>query len=269
MDLTNKVDYIKLNKESWKSRLQTHLDSEFYAVEQFKQGVSSLNQIELDLLGNIQGKSILHLQCHFGQDSMSLSRMGARVTGVDFSEDSVKTAQEMASDLGLDTQFVCCDIYDLKNHLDQKFDIVFTTYGTITWLPDLDRWADIIQHFLKPGGEFVFAEFHPFVWMFDDDIKNVIYNYHNKEAIVEEEEGTYANPDSKITQTSMTWNHAMSEVLNSLIQNKMEISSIMEYDYAPYPFVKNCEEFETGKFRITHFENRIPLVYSIKAIRNQ
>lgn len=269
MKSENEINYIEVNKKSWNSRLETHLNSDFYALDEFKKGVTSLNNIELELLGDIKGKSILHLQCHFGQDTMSLSRMGAEVTGVDFSEKSILKAKEIAQDLNLDTQFVCCNVYDLKEHLNEKFDMVFTSYGTISWLPDLKPWADIIQHFLKPQGSFVFAEFHPVVWMFDDDLKEIIYPYNLSEAIVEEEEGTYANPNAKIVQTSMTWNHGIGEVVNNLIDQGLALNSLKEYDFSPYPFIKHCEQFEPGKYRIKHHENKIPLVYSIKATKTE
>ncbi|MFK7786603.1 MAG: class I SAM-dependent methyltransferase, partial [Crocinitomicaceae bacterium] len=162
-------DYLEKNKLSWNRRTEVHVDSEFYDNESFINGRSSLNSIELELLGDLAGKKILHLQCHFGQDTISLSRMGAEVVGIDLSDEAIRTAQKLATKTGQSTKFVCCDVYDLPNHLTEKFDIVFTSYGTIGWLPDLDKWANVVQHFLRPGGEFIFAEFHPVVWMFDDD----------------------------------------------------------------------------------------------------
>lgn len=259
-------DYLAINRKSWDARLEAHLNSEFYDVGGFLNGKSSLNQIELDLLGNIEGKSILHLQCHFGQDSISLSRMGAKVTGVDFSEKAILKAREFAEQSNTDTQFLCCDIYELPNLLQEKFDIVFTSYGTISWLPDLEKWSHVIQHFLKAGGRFIFAEFHPAVWMYDNDLKEVIYHYNNVEPIVEMEEGTYADTTADINQTSICWNHGIGEVVNSLIKAGMEIKKLEEFCYAPYPFVSNSEKFDEDKYRITHFGNKFPLVYAIEAI---
>ena len=169
-------NYININRESWNNKTEIHLKSEFYDVDNFIKGQTSLNSIELDLLGDISGKSILHLQCHFGQDSISLSRLGAKVTGVDLSDKAIESAKKFAKETNADATFICCDIYDLSNHLDQQFDIVFTSYGTIGWLPDLDKWAKIVSKFLKPNGQFVFAEFHPVVWMFDDNFENIKYN---------------------------------------------------------------------------------------------
>ena len=264
-------DYIKLNKATWNDKVDVHMASAFYDMEAFLQGKTTLNDIELTLLGDISGKKILHLQCHFGQDSLSLARMGAQVTGVDLSDKAIERAREINEKLGLDTTFVCCDIYDLPNHLDEKFDIVFTSYGTIGWFPDLDKWAKIVSHFLKPEGKFVFAEFHPVVWMFDNDFKEVFYNYFNIEPILEEAEGTYANKEAALNTTTITWNHPISEVLNALISNGLAINCFNEFDYSPYNCFNQTEEFDSEgsekKFRIKHLENKIPMVYSLSATK--
>lgn len=176
-------NYLEINKNSWNSKVDTHLKSDFYFVDEFLNGRTSLNSIELELLGDIKDKSILHLQCHFGQDSISLSRMGAKVTGIDLSDKAIEAAKDLVKKTGTDTQFICTDLYNLPNVLDRKFDVVFTSYGTIGWLPDLNKWAKIISHFLKPNGKFIMAEFHPVVWMFDDDFEVVKYNYFNEAPI--------------------------------------------------------------------------------------
>lgn len=260
-------NYIEINKESWNNRLESHLKSDFYDLEAFLNGKSSLNKIELDIFGDIKGKNILHLQCHFGQDTISLNRLGANVTGVDFSDKSIEKAKELAEITNSTAEFICCDIYELANKLNKKYDIVFTSYGTIAWLPDLDKWADIVSHFMNDNAKFVFVEFHPVVWMFDDDIEKIIYPYLKSEAIVEDEEGTYADKNAKIKQQCVTWNHGISEVINSLISKGLQIQCLNEYDYSPYPFVNNSEEFDKGKFRINHHQNKLPLVYSIEAVK--
>ena len=162
-------NYIEINRQSWNNRIDTHLKSEFYDLE------NSLNSIELELLGDLSGKTILHLQCHFGQDTISLSRLGAEVTGVDLSDKAIESAKQIAKQTKSNTTFICCDIYDLPNYLDKQFDIVFASYGTIGWLPDIDKWAKIVTKFLKPNGQFVFVEFHPVVWMFDDNFEKISY----------------------------------------------------------------------------------------------
>ncbi|MFY8188253.1 MAG: class I SAM-dependent methyltransferase [Flavobacterium sp.] len=265
--MSSEHNYIEINRQSWNNRTEVHIKSEFYDMEGFMNGKSSLNEIELSLLNDLQGKSVLHLQCHFGQDTISLSRLGAEVTGVDLSDQAIKKAQQIAIDTHLNTKFVCCDIYDLPNHLDEKFDIVFTSYGTIGWLPDLNKWAKIISSFLKPNGQFVFVEFHPVVWMFDDNFDKIDYRYFNSGAIIETESGTYADKSADISQSYVMWNHGLSEVINNLIINGLEINSLEEFDYSPYNCFNKTIEFEPKKFRIEHLSNKIPMVYALKATK--
>jgi len=265
--MSNENNYIEINRNSWNNRTETHLKSEFYDLEGFMKGKSSLNEIELELLGDVQGKSILHLQCHFGQDTISLSRLGANVVGVDLSDKAIESAKQIAKETQSNTRFICCDIYDLPNHLDEKFDIVFTSYGVIGWLPDIGKWAAIISNYLKPNGQFVFVEFHPIVWMFDDNFEKIGYRYFNSGAIIETESGTYADKTAEITQSYVMWNHSLSEVINSLILNGIEIKSLNEFDYSPYNCFNKTIEFEPKKYRIAHLDNKIPMVYSINAVK--
>ena len=263
--MDSEQNYIDINRQSWNNRIDIHLKSKFYDLDNFLKGKSSLNNIELKLLGNLQGKSILHLQCHFGQDSISLSRLGAEVTGVDLSDKAIVSANQIAKDTNSNAHFICCDIYDLPNHLDKQFDIVFTSYGTIGWLSDLDKWAKIVARFLKPSGQFIFVEFHPVVWMFDNNFERIEYNYFNSGAIVETENGTYADKTADITQSYVMWNHGISEVINSLIMNGLEINSLDEFDYSPYNCFNKTLECEPKKYRIEHLGNKIPMVYAIVA----
>ena len=263
--MTNSSDYISKNKAAWNAKTAYHIDSEFYDMKSFLSGKSSLKEIELNLLGDVKGKSILHLQCHFGQDTLSLARMGANVTGVDLSDKAIEKATELNSQLKLNAAFVCCDIYDLTQHLKAKYDIVFTSYGTIGWLPDLDRWAAIVSQFLKPGGQFIMADFHPVVWMLDDEFLNIKYSYFNIEEIIENESGTYADKTAPIQYNTISWNHPSSEVLNSLVKNNLVICQFDEYDYSPYNCFKNLEEYIPGKFRNITWGNKLPMVFSILA----
>mgnify|MGYP006170280505 FL=1 len=265
--MENIPDYININKETWNKKTAVHVASDFYNNEAFLNGKSSLNSFEIDLLGDVSHKKILHLQCHFGQDTLSLARLGAKVTGIDFSDQAIEKAKEYSKLLDLDATFICCDVYDTPNHLDEKFDIVYTSYGTIGWLPDMDKWATVVSHFLKRDGKFVFVEFHPVVWMFDNDFTEVSYNYFKSDPIIEEETGTYADKNAPLKQKTISWNHSLSEVVNALIKNGLTIDSLIEYDYSPYNCLNGMEEFETGKFRIQAFENKVPLIYSILATK--
>lgn len=265
--MAQEENYIETNKQSWNQRTDYHLKSDFYDLDSFIKGTSSLNEIELNLLGNIKGKSVLHLQCHFGQDTLSLARMGAEVTGVDLSDKAIEQANSLSKQIGVDAEFICCDVYDLPNRLAKQFDIVYTTYGTIGWLPDLLKWGEIISRFLKPNGQLIFVEFHPVVWMFDDNFERVGYNYFNDGAIIETNEGTYADRTAPIETQNITWNHGISEVLTGLINNNLEITSFQEFDYSPYNCFNATEEFSPKKYRIQHLGNRIPMVYAVTATK--
>ena len=265
--MKNQEDYIKVNKQTWNNKVDVHIASDFYENESFLSGKSTLNSIELNLLGDVSNKKILHLQCHFGQDTISLSRLGAKAIGVDLSDKAIERAKEFNTKLELDAKFICCDVYDISNHLNEKFDVIFTSYGTIGWLPDLDKWAKVISDFLKPGGKFVMADFHPVVWMYDDDFKEVFYNYFNTDPIFEEGSGTYAEKESEIENKTISWNHPISEILNALISNNLELNQFNEFDYSPYNCFNETEESEPGKFRIKTFGNKIPIVYSILATK--
>jgi len=257
-------NYIEINRDTWNRKTGFHLASDFYNMQAFLDGKNTLNDIELELLGDVRGKSVLHLQCHFGQDSLSLARMGARVTGADLSDRAIDEARALNGKLGLDARFVCCDLYDLPQHLHEKFDIVFTSYGTIGWLPDMERWASVIRHFLKDDGRFVFAEFHPVVWMFSDDFTGVGYDYFNTETIVESETGTYADREADMVSHTVSWNHNLAEVFSALIGKGLHIRRFSEYDYSPYPCFRHVYEAEPGRFRIRSFSHRIPMVYALE-----
>lgn len=256
--------YFDENKKLWNQRTAIHKDSSFYDVGSFLLGKSSLNEIELRELGDVKGKKILHLQCHFGMDSLSLSRMGAEVTGVDLSDSAIDEARKLNGKLSLNAKFICCNVYDLKDHLREQFDIVFTSYGVIGWLPDLNKWADIISCFLTPGGDFYMVEFHPVVWMLDEDFKEVKYYYHNQEMIVMNAQGTYTDRQADIQGKEYSWNHSLSEVINSLLSQNLQLKFFNEYSYSPYPCFRNVIQGSDGNWRVKGLEDKIPMLYSLK-----
>jgi 2-polyprenyl-3-methyl-5-hydroxy-6-metoxy-1,4-benzoquinol methylase len=259
-------NYAEINRRLWNQRTNIHFESDFYAVEGFLKGEEILNTIELELLGDVKDKTLLHLQCHFGMDTLALAGKGALVTGIDLSEEAIKKANELKEKTGLHAEFICCNVYDTLQHIHTKFDIVFTSYGVIGWLPDLDRWANVIANALSPGGYFVFAEFHPVVWMFDNEFNKIEYSYFNGEAIIETEQGTYADRVAVIPEnTSVTWNHHLAEVIQALLKQGLQLEAFQEFDYSPYNCFANTVEVEHGKFRIQNLEGKIPMVYALKA----
>lgn len=257
----------KTNKETWNQKVAIHVDSEFYALEAFKAGASSLNSYELEALGDVDGKSLLHLQCHFGQDTMSWQRLGAKCTGVDISEAGVALAQQLNSETGLDAHFVCCNVLDTSDYVSDTFDIVFTSYGTIGWLPDLKPWAQMIAERLKPGGTFYIIDFHPIVWMYDYNVSPPVmkYGYQQKEAIYDEYEGTYADSDSKMVSKEYGWNHSLGEVVTSLTNAGLRIVSLLEFDDSPYDVFPGLEKNEDGHYALPN--GLYPLLFEIKAVK--
>lgn len=265
--MENYNQYFDANKELWNQRTVIHKNSSFYNLAGFKAGENVLTPIELKEVGDVKGKTMLHLQCHFGMDSLNWSRLGADVRGVDLSDEAIKEAKKLNDELKMNAKFICCNVYDLKEQLDEKFDIVFTSYGTIGWLPDLDKWAAIISHYLKPGALFYIAEFHPVVWMFDDEFTHIQYYYENRELIVTENYGTYTDRKADIKGKEYSWNHSISEVLNALINAGLKIELFNEHMYSPYSNFTNSVETEEGKWHIKGMEGKIPMVYSVRAIK--
>jgi len=260
-------DYYKTNREAWNTRTKIHLHSSFYDLDKFKREVKSVPDLDLSLLGDIRGKPILHLQCHFGMDTLSLSKMGANVMGVDFSEEAIQTAKSLNEELGMNAQFCCCNIYDAPAVLQgQQFDIVYTSYGVVNWLPDLAQWGHVISQMLNDGGKFVIVEFHPVLWMFNEDFSQVQYAYSRKEPYVVEE-ATYTGSVTDYRQKTVTWNHGLAEVLNGLLCNGLQIEFFGEYDYSPFNLFGNMIVGADGMFRITGKSGEIPMLFSVAAMK--
>jgi SAM-dependent methyltransferase len=255
------------NRETWNKKVAIHASSDFYDLEGFKKGRSSLNGYELSALGDVSGKSMLHLQCHFGMDTLSWQRLGAQCTGVDLSDAAVQMAQDLNEELGLDAKFVCCNVLDTSAFVSDTFDIVFTSYGTIGWLPDLITWAKMIAERLKPGGVFYMVEFHPIAWMFDYTVTPPImkYGYHQKEAIYEEYEGTYGDKNSKMISKEYGWNHGFGEVITSLTEVGLHIEFLKEHDATPYDIFPGLRKNPSGLYELSN--KLYPLVFEVKAIK--
>jgi SAM-dependent methyltransferase len=257
----------EVNRDTWNKKVAVHAISSFYDMKNFKKGKSSLNSFEIDALGNVNGKSLLHLQCHFGQDTLSWSRKGAICTGVDISDEAINLAQDLNKELNLNADFVCCNVLDTSDYISEKFDIVFTSYGTIGWLPDLAPWAKVISERLKPGGVFYIVEFHPIAWMFDYQVypPELKYGYQQKEAIYEEYEGTYADSSSKIISKEYGWNHSLGEVISALCNAGLHIEYLKEHMQSPYNIFPNLEMNKEGLYEIPN--GLYPLLFEIKATK--
>ncbi|NPD46919.1 MULTISPECIES: bifunctional 2-polyprenyl-6-hydroxyphenol methylase/3-demethylubiquinol 3-O-methyltransferase UbiG [unclassified Lentimicrobium] len=254
------------NRQSWNELTNLHADSRFYDIEGFLKGKSSLNHIELEELGDIRGKKILHLQCHFGMDSLSLARMGAEVTGIDISDTSIQKAKELSNYLGLTAQFIRSNIYDIEEVLNEKFDIVYTSYGAINWLDDLDKWAKLIHRFLKPNGVFHLVEFHPFIYTLNED-SEIENGYFKSKPIETQVESSYTDK-SEVSGNNLKhieWHHSLGEVMNSLISNGLSIEFLHEFPYQVYDCFPNLVEIEKGKWVNQKHGDKIPYMYSVRA----
>ncbi len=259
--------FFEANKMGWNLRTGVHKDSDFYNVKSFKEGKTSLNPIELDELGDVKGQTLLHLQCHFGLDTLSWAREGAIVTGIDFSDEAIGYARELAAETKLPADFICSNVYDLEFALTGRFDIVFTSYGVVGWLPDLDKWAGIISHFLKPGGVFYMVEFHPVAWMMDEQFEKIKYHYHNAGIIAETSSGTYTDRSAPIEYREYSWNHSLSEVINALIGHGLQIESLNEFPFSCYNCFSNLEQGTDGFWSVKGMDRKMPMMYSLRAIK--
>ena len=250
-------EYFEMNRVGWDQRVKTHTESKFYDVEGFLTGNTSLREIELAELSGVRNKRLLHLQCHFGLDTLSWSRQGAICTGVDISPVAIQQARELAEQTKLDAEFVCSDIYGFKRESAQLYDIVFTSYGAICWLPDLSKWAEVIAANLTIGGTFYMAEFHP--------VTDLIagYSYFLPETPDVEEESTYTENGAGVVSKLVTWAHPLSNVINALIGAGIQVERVNEFSFSPYNCFEGMVEREPGRFYLSHKGNDVPIIYSV------
>jgi SAM-dependent methyltransferase len=264
--------YFRANRERWDEITPIHARSELYNLEAFKAGKITLNPTleQLPEIGDVSNKSLLHLQCHFGMDTLGFARLGAKVTGVDFSPKAIDLANSLSRELNIPADFVLCNIYDLRENLNNRFDIVYTSSGILCWLPDLKKWAEIIAHFLKPGGFFYIWEFHPFSWVFDNSAQatnlTVTESYfHRSEPTRWEAEGDYADWNAKVEHPSYEWAHSLGDVINSLIAAGLRIDFLHEYPLSGFKCFPFAEKGEDGYWHVKG--DKIPLVFSVKATK--
>ena len=262
-----------LNRVRWDELVPIHARSDMYGVDTLKAGGIALDQIELDELGDVSGKSLLHLQCHFGLDTLSWARLGAMATGVDYSEPAVELARSLAEETGLEARFIHSNVYDLPDVLDETFDIVFTSYGVLCWLPDINAWAEIVARYLKPGGTFYIVEDHPFTWVFEANAGKtgieLTYSYFSGDKPhVFDEPGTYADEDADVKNTvTHEWNHPIGDIVTALIDAGLQIHFLHEHEVIPWKRFPFVEEAGDGIYRLPDDFPKLPLLFSIKATR--
>ena len=265
MNTNNK--FFDTNRATWNKKVSIHANSDMYDMQAFKNGKSSLMSYELEALGDVNEKTLLHLQCHFGQDTLSWSRMGANCVGVDLSDEGINLAKQLNTELGLNAKFVCCNVLETSHYIKKQFDIVFTSYGVIGWLPDLKPWGKMIAERLISGGTFFMAEFHPIVWMFDylEQPPRMKYGYMQDEVIYEEYEGTYADENSKMVSKEYGWNHGLGQVITALTSAGLRVEYLKEHDESPYDVLPDLVKNEKGMFVLK--DKLYPLIFTLKATK--
>jgi SAM-dependent methyltransferase len=247
----------------------------FYDLEGFKRGGIRLRPYEIEEVGPVEGLDLLHLQCHFGIDTLSWARLGARVTGADFSEAAVDLARSVAAEIGIaDARFVRSDLYDLPNVLDGDFDVVYTSRGVLGWLPDIRRWAEVVAGFVRPGGRFYITEIHPVAQILENEgvqPSEIVVRYpywEHRDPLSWPVKGSYADPDAEVVgHTEHGWDHGLGEIVTALIDAGLRIESLREYPFLDWQ-LDFLVEADDGTWRLPpEIEGELPLSFSILATR--
>jgi SAM-dependent methyltransferase len=233
-----------------------------------------LHELELGEVGDVAGKSLLHLQCHFGLDTLSWARLGASVTGLDFSSVAIEEARRLATELSIDARFVESDLYAAPSALDgERFDIVFTSYGVLSWMPDIGRWASVVASLVSPGGFLYVAEIHPAAMVLSDEpgIEDLRVGYpywtSTAEPLRFEEEGTYADYDAPIKLPEYVWQHGLGGIVTGLIDAGLTLEFLHEHDRTVYQQLPFMEKGSDGWWRLPTSMPALPLLFSLRATR--
>ena len=266
-------EYYNSNLALWNEWTGIHKGAASYDLQGFLDGRSSLKRIELEEVGEVSGKSLLHLQCHFGMDTLSWARLGARVTGADFADKAIALAREVAQAAGLEARFICSNLFELPEVLDEQFDIVFTSYGVLYWLHDLPAWGRLVSRYLKPGGVFYIAEFHPFSMVFEEspDQKGLSVTtpyFPDSQPLKFEVTGSYADREAKVNHAvEYGWSHSFSGIINALLSAGLVLEYVHEFPLTVDPsfFSHLVEPVEGGLWRLRVHSESIPLMFSIRA----
>lgn len=259
-------EYFKANNQAWNQKVCYDVASDYYDIKGFKSGKNSLYPLDIQLLGNVKGKRVLHLQSYLGLDSISLSRMGAEVVAIDFCHNAIDFAQNLGVELNVDTRFICSNIYDIENLGLGEFDLVYMSYGAICWLPDIDKLIKKISCFLKPEGEFILIDFHPLAISFDllreESIKFSYFNQKDNPIEIHRK-GTYADVNAPVETTEFNWNHSLDEIISSFTGNNFGIIDFKEYPFLPMDGFPNLELGNDGHYHVVNAYDKYPLLFSL------
>ena len=269
------LEKIEINRRNWNERTPLHAASKFYDVKSFKSGRITLTDIEIREVGPVAGKSLLHLQCHFGMDTMSWARLGARATGMDISDEAIGLARELNHELGLDARFMRANVYDLPSALDEAFDIVYTAIGVLCWLPDINAWANVVAHHLNPGGTFYILDGHPVAHTFEAEQTPInsyklrpMHSYFSDQRGIYEPGGAYTYTGSEtLASPSYEWQHSMSDIVNALVGAGLNIKWLNEFAVSGYRAFPQMNRHSDGWWRLGTDHGKVPLLFSIKATK--
>jgi SAM-dependent methyltransferase len=263
-------EYLQANRAIWDTWTTHDLTSDHHqAVEVVRAGGLTLRSIERNELGEVFGKTLLHLQCNMGADTLSWARLGAIASGVDFSQEAISVARRLADDLGLPARFIAADIYQLPQLLDERFDLVISTYGTIGFLPDLTRWAAVVARYVVDGGRFLLVDIHPLSLILQQKAKEgfagnlaVVRSYFTDGAPDEESVKT-----GEIASPLYTWRHSLGDVLSALAQAGLRIAALREYPYTFWRQFPVLRQDTDGWWRWPDGAPQVPMLYSLLAVR--
>jgi SAM-dependent methyltransferase len=269
------TDYIEINRALWDERAAPHAASPGYRVQSFVDDpgyISDVVRFDLPRLGDVAGLRGVHLQCHIGTDTISLSRLGARMTGLDFSGDSLEQARAIAARAGADIPFVQSDVYAARTVLEGDFDLVFTGIGAIGWLPDIKRWAQTVASLLTPGGRLFIREGHPVLWALDyyrtDGLLSITEPYFEQVAPqIWDEPGTYVESDHEF-QHSLTheWNHGLGEIVTAVLEAGLVLTGLEEHQSVPWEALPGrMRKLDNKEWQLTEKPERLPHTYTLQA----
>jgi SAM-dependent methyltransferase len=275
---TGVSDYRELNQANWDDRVPVHLTSPEYHVQRFiddPEYLSDVVRFDLPLLGDVAGLRGVHLQCHIGTDTVSLARLGASMTGLDFSGRAVEAAREFAAAAGADVTFVQSDVYAAAEVLGSgRFDLVYTGIGALTWLPDSREWARVVAALLRPGGRLFIRDGHPMLWTLedgrDDDLIVVRYQYFETAGpLVTDFHDTYVTTDAVIEHgVTHSWNHGIGEIVTALLDEGLTLTGLVEHDSVPWEALPGqMVRDEAGEWRLAENPARLACSFTIQAVK--
>jgi SAM-dependent methyltransferase len=270
-------DYLEVNRAKWDERAPAHAASPDYAVARFAEDRGHLSHVvrfDLPRLGDLTGVRGVHLQCHIGTDTVSLARLGARMTGLDFSGAAIEQARIVAAKAGVEVDFVQSDVYEAVDVLGAGgFDLVFTGIGALCWLPSVGRWAETVAGLLRPGGRLFIREGHPMMWAIDDertDVLAVEYPYFERvEPTDFDDPGTYVRTDHEFVHTrTREWSHGLGEIVDAVLRAGLEVTSLVEHDSVPWEALPGrMTRDEHEEWHLTDRPWRLPLTYTLQAVK--